>query len=121
MPGVAVDGNDVLAVRAAVQVAVDRARAGGGPSLVVNNTYRWRGHSKSDRNRYRTEAEIEEWKQRDPIRRFRQQVVELGLLTEEAVDGIEQQAKADIESARQFAEAAAEPSVDTIEEGVYAP
>jgi pyruvate dehydrogenase E1 component alpha subunit len=121
MPGVCVDGNDVLAVRAAAQAAVDRARAGGGPSLVVNNTYRWRGHSKSDRNRYRTPAEIEQWQQLDPIRRFRSQVVELGLLSEAEVESIEQQARADIESARLFAEAAAEPALESIEEGVYAP
>ena len=121
MPGVAVDGNDVLAVRDAVQVAVDRARSGDGPSLVVNNTYRWRGHSKSDRNRYRTQAEIEEWQQRDPIRRFRGKVVAEGVLTDDEVTAIEKQAQADIESARQFAEAATEPALETIEEGVYAP
>jgi len=121
MPGTAVDGNDVLAVRAAVQVAVDRARAGGGPSLVVNNTYRWRGHSKSDRNRYRTPAEIEAWQQQDPIRRFQRQVEADGALTAEAMRAIETQAYADIEAARQFAEVAAEPTLETIEEGVYAP
>ena len=72
MPGAATDGNDVLAVREAVQKAVDRARDGGGPSLIVNNTYRYRGHSKSDRNRYRTQEEIEEWQRNDPILRFRE-------------------------------------------------
>lgn len=121
MPGVATDGNDVLAVREAVQAAVDRARSGAGPSLVVNNTYRWRGHSKSDRNRYRTQAEIEAWQQRDPIRRFRKLVVEQGVLADEEVAGIERQALADIEAARQFAEAAPEPTLATIEEEVYAP
>jgi len=121
MPGAAVDGNDVLAVRAAVETAVDRARSGGGPSLVVNNTYRWRGHSKSDRNRYRTQTEIEGWQEQDPIRRFRRQVVAEGVLTDDEVAGLETQAYADIESARQFAEAAAEPALETIEEGVYAP
>ena len=121
MPGVAVDGNDILAVRAAVQPAVDRARAGSGPSLVVNNTYRWRGHSKSDRNRYRTQAEIEEWQQQDPIRRFRRQLADQGVLADDEAGRLEKQAYAEIEAARQFAEAAAEPSLDTIEEGVYAP
>ena len=121
MPGVAVDGNDVLAVRAAVQPAVDRARAGDGPSLVVNNTYRWRGHSKSDRNRYRTQAEIEEWQQQDPIRRFRRQLVDQGVLADDEAGRLEKEAYAQIEASRQFAEAAAEPSLDTIEEGVYAP
>ena len=51
------------------------ARSGGGPSLIVNNTYRYRGHSKSDRNRYRTQEEIEEWQRNDPILRFRELLV----------------------------------------------
>jgi pyruvate dehydrogenase E1 component alpha subunit len=121
MSGAAVDGNDILAVREAVREAVDRARAGGGPSLVVADTYRWRGHSKSDRNRYRTQQEIEEWRKKDPIERFRKHVAEEGLLTKEEMDEIEEQAYADIEAARAFAESAAEPPLDTIEDGVYAP
>ncbi len=120
-PGVAVDGNDVLTVRETVQKAVAQARAGDGPSLVVLDTYRWRGHSKSDRNLYRTQEEIKEWQEKDPIKRFRKYVVDEGLLTEEKVDEIEAQACADIEAARVFAESAAEPSLDTIEQGVYAP
>jgi acetoin:2,6-dichlorophenolindophenol oxidoreductase subunit alpha len=121
MPGKAVDGNDILAVREAVQEAVDRARAGNGPSLVVNNTYRWRGHSKSDRNLYRTQDEIAEWKAKDPIARFRKVVSDAGLLSEEDIKAIKNQAYADIEAAREFAENAPEPNLETIEEGVYAP
>ena len=121
MPGVAIDGNDVMAVRKAVQEVVDRARAGGGPALVVADTYRWRGHSKSDRNRYRTKEEIKEWQEKDPIIRFRNYIAEEGLLTEKEMAEIEEQAYADIEAARLFAESAAEPTLDTIEEGVYAP
>jgi pyruvate dehydrogenase E1 component alpha subunit len=121
MPGVAVDGNDLLAVRAAVQPAVERARSGGGPSLVVNDTYRWRGHSKSDRNRYRTQDEIAEWQAKDPIPRFQSYLIDNGLVSEEDATRIKDQAYADIEAARQFAEASAEPLVETIEEGVYAP
>ena len=121
MPGVAIDGNDIMAVRKAVQEVVDRARAGGGPALVVADTYRWRGHSKSDRNRYRTQEEIKEWQEKDPIIRFRNYVAEEGLLTEKEVAEIEEQAYADIEAARIFAESADEPTLDTIEEGVYAP
>ena len=66
IPGVSVDGNDVFAVYNAVADAVDRARSGQGPTLVENVTYRWRGHSKSDANVYRTKEEIEEWKRKDP-------------------------------------------------------
>jgi pyruvate dehydrogenase E1 component alpha subunit len=121
MSGTAVDGNDLTAVREAVQTSVDNARAGGGPSLVVNNTYRWRGHSKSDRNRYRTQDEIEEWQKRDPIRRYRQVALEEDLLSEDEMDALENEAYETIEAARIFAEESPEPDVDTIEDGVYAP
>lgn len=120
-PGVAVDGNDFFSVQKVAKQAVDRARKGGGPSLIVNDTYRWRGHSKSDRNRYRTDTEIEKWKGRDPIVRFRKYVLDKKLMTEEEAQEIKEQGYADIESSRVFAEASAEPSIDTIEEGVYAP
>lgn len=121
MPGSATNGNDVLAVRRAVQEAVDRARDGGGPSLVVNNTYRYRGHSKSDRNRYRSQEEIEEWQRHDPILRFREVLIAEGLFDAEEIDAIGEAAYAAIESARQFAEDSPEPSVETILDGVYAP
>jgi pyruvate dehydrogenase E1 component alpha subunit len=115
------DGNDLLAVKTSVQKAVDLARSGGGPSLIVNDTYRWRGHSKSDRNRYRTPEEIEEWKQKDPILKFRDYCLKEKLLTEKEADKIKEQGYADIEEARVFAEASPEPKVETLEEGVYAP
>jgi pyruvate dehydrogenase E1 component alpha subunit len=120
MPGATVDGNDLMAVHEAVSQAVARARAGEGPSLVENVTYRWRGHSKSDANRYRTQEEIEAWKQKCPIERFRTLLIEEGTLTEEEADGIEKDATAAIDAAVAFAEASAEPAVEGIEEGVYA-
>ncbi len=115
------DGNDLLVVKNSVQKAVDLARSGGGPSLIVNDTYRWRGHSKSDRNRYRTPEEIEEWKKKDPILKFRNYCVSEKLLTEKEADQIKETGYADIEAARVFAEASPEPKVETLEEGVYAP
>jgi len=120
MPGVTVDGNDLLAVYEAVSQAVKRARAGKGPSLIENLTYRWRGHSKSDANRYRTREEIEAWKQKCPIKRFRAHLIEEGVLTEEEAGEIEQEAYAAIDVAVAFAEASPEPALETIEEGVYA-
>jgi len=120
MPGVTIDGNDVLAVYEAVSQAVKRARAGKGPSLIENVTYRWRGHSKSDANRYRTREEIEAWKQKCPIQRFRARLIEEGVLTEVEADRIEQEAYAAIDAAVAFAEASPEPALETIEEGVYA-
>ncbi len=120
MPGVTVDGNDLLAVYQAVSSAVQRARANQGPTLVENVTYRWRGHSKSDANRYRTREEIEAWKRKCPIKRFRARLIEEGVLTEEEADRLEQEARQAIDAAVAFAEASPEPSLDTLEEGVYA-
>jgi pyruvate dehydrogenase E1 component alpha subunit len=120
MPGETVDGNDLMAVYEAVSRAVKRARAGDGPSLVENVTYRWRGHSKSDVNRYRTKEEIEAWKQKCPIKRFRARLIEEGVLTEDAAEQVQQEACAAIDAAVAFAEASPEPALETIEEGVYA-
>jgi len=68
-PGVRIDGNDLQAVYDAVTEAVDRARSGEGPTLVVAETYRWKGHSKSDMQKYRTKEEVESWKRKCPIKR----------------------------------------------------
>ncbi len=120
MPGVTVDGNDLVAVYEAVSQAVERARRGEGPSLIENVTYRWCGHSKSDVNRYRTEEEIEAWKQKCPIKSFGTRLIENGVLTQEEVDEIERQAYAAVQAAVDFAESSPEPALETIEEGVYA-
>ena len=120
MPGVSVDGNDLMAVYGAVSEAQRRARVGEGPSLVENVTYRWRGHSKSDANRYRTQDEIDAWKLKCPIVRFRTLLIEEGTLTEKIADQVEQEAHASIEAAVAFAEASPEPDVSTITDGVYA-
>lgn len=120
MPGVTIDGNDVIAVYETVSEAVDRARSGNGPTLVENLTYRWRGHSKSDANVYRTREEIEAWMARGPIRRFRKLLVDEGTLSEDQTDVVEREAYRQIEAAVAFAEASPEPDLATIEEGVYA-
>lgn len=120
MPGETVDGNDVLAVRTAVDRAVKRAREGDGPSLIENLTYRWRGHSKSDANRYRTKEEIDLWKEKCPIKRFKAQLLDKGILTKEEIDQIEKGAYTLIDAAVDFAKKSPEPALETIEEGVYA-
>ena len=120
MPGESVDGNDVLAVMEAVDRAVRRARAGEGPSLIECRTYRWKGHSKSDANRYRTREEIEEWKTRCPIKRFRAWLVQGGFVAEEEADRLEAEAKEEIARAVQFAQSSPDPSPDEIETDVYA-
>ena len=85
MPGSTVDGNNVLEVWSEVSEAVQRARSGFGPSLVENVTYRWRGHSKSDANRYRTKEEIESWKKKCPIAQFERTLVKTQVLTNDMI------------------------------------
>ena len=103
MPGIAVDGNDFSAVAEAVDRAVARARAGDGPSLVENVTYRYRGHSRSDRNRYRTKEEIADWMAQDPIPRMASLLIEHGVMSEDAVSALEAEADRIIEAAISFA------------------
>ncbi len=120
MPGVTVDGNDVIEVYEAASEAVERARAGGGPTLVECVTYRWKGHSKSDQELYRTKEEVQAWKEKDPIPRFRELLVANGVISSEEATSIEETASRVIAEALEFAQASPEPAVDTILEGVYA-
>jgi TPP-dependent pyruvate/acetoin dehydrogenase alpha subunit len=121
IPGKTVNGNDILAVYEAVAAAVERARAGEGPSLIDNVTYRWRGHSKSDRNLYRTQQEIAEWKERCPILHFKRVLLEAELMSTEELEAIDQTAKSAIEHAAEEALTFAEPSPEHMEDEVYAP
>jgi pyruvate dehydrogenase E1 component alpha subunit len=120
IPGVTVDGNDILAVYAAVKSATERARAGEGPTLIESVTYRWRGHSKSDRQRYRTRDEVKEWQAKDPIARLEKNLVQAGLFTEETLAELKAAAKQAIEDSVTFAEAADDPDPNTVMDGVYA-
>jgi len=90
------------------------------PMLLVCNTYRYLGHSKSDANVYRTKEEIAEWKKKDPIKRFESYLIENKIYTEEEIKEIEAQAKKDIEDAVKFAEESPYPSLDTIMDDIYA-
>ena len=120
IPGITVDGNDLFAVYHAVRTAVERARSSGGPSLVENVTYRWRGHSKSDRQRYRTREEVKEWQARDPIRRLVDRLVDAGLFTGEELDQVREEARQRIEDSVTEAENAPDPDLSSIMDGVYA-
>ena len=120
IPGETVDGNDILAVYRATQKAIKRARAGEGPSLIESVTYRWRGHSKSDRNLYRTQEEIDAWKAKDPIARFKRVLTEAGIMSREKAEDIDRQAKTSIDRAAEEALKMPEPSPENIEDEVYA-
>jgi len=121
IPGHTVDGNDVLAVYDVVMAAGEYARSGQGPLLIDCLSYRWRGHSKSDRNLYRTPQEIEEWKLKCPIRRFKQVLVEAAVMTRDEVEAIDQTAKAAVDHAAEEALTFPEPSPENMEDEVYAP
>jgi len=97
--GVAVDGNDVLAVHAAVQEAVRRARAGLGPTLIEAETFRMRGHYAADTQAYRSAAEVEAWKGRDPIRRLEERLTAAGLLSDEGARAVWGAARDEVGSA----------------------
>lgn len=99
IPGVAVDGNDVLAVHAAVQGAVRRARAGLGPTLIEAETFRVRGHYAADSQAYRLAAEVEEWKGRDPIQRLEERLGAAGLLSNGDAQAVWTAAREEVASA----------------------
>ncbi len=121
IPGETVDGNDVMAVYEAVGRAVARARSGEGPSLIENLTYRWRGHSKSDRNLYRTQDEIDAWKQKDPIARFKAVLEQAQVMSAEETQSVDEAAKQTIDEAAEAATSLPEPSAENLEAEVYAP
>jgi TPP-dependent pyruvate/acetoin dehydrogenase alpha subunit len=120
MPGVRVDGNDVVAVMSAVREAAESIRAGGGPWLIEALTYRYRGHSKSDRNLYRTRDEIAEWRDRDPIPRFATRLEAAGIIGADEAAAAEKRAREEIEAAVAWAETQPEPRCEDLLEGVYA-
>ncbi len=119
MPGTTVDGNDFSAVAEAVDTAVAHARAGNGPSLVENLTYRWRGHSKSDRNRYRTKEEISDWMARDPILHMSALLVEHKVMSEADVAALETETAQVIQDAIAFANASPAPTAAEATRFVY--
>jgi acetoin:2,6-dichlorophenolindophenol oxidoreductase subunit alpha len=120
IPGVGVDGNDVAAVYDVVHAAVERARAGDGPTLVESLTYRHKGHSKSDKNLYRTREEISEWRDKDPILQFEGVVRERGLLSDEEIQAVRTEAMESIRNAVRTANAAPDADPSDLLDAVFA-
>ena len=121
IPGYYIDGNDVLAVYEFVQKAAENARTGKGPVLVEAQTYRYFGHSKSDRNLYRSKDEIDYWKSiEDPISRFERLLVNARLIDDQLISEIKEKMNQEIEESVKFAEASPEPDVKDVTEWVYA-
>jgi pyruvate dehydrogenase E1 component alpha subunit len=120
IPGVPVDGNDLLEVYDAAAAAVARARAGGGPRGVVGKTNSGGGHPKNGRNQYGTQEEIQSWKERDPIVHFRSYLTDTGVLDEAQAEALTRQAKEAIDTAVAFAQQSPEPDPSILEDAVYA-
>jgi pyruvate dehydrogenase E1 component alpha subunit len=118
--GVAINGNDVLAVYQATQGALARARKGEGPTLIECKTYRWHGHSEHDKAFYRTKEELAMWKSRDPIPTFTTYLKEIHELTAEQVKEIEGRVKATIDDAVEFAMNAPDPEPTEATTDLYA-
>ena len=121
MPGLIVDGQDVLTVYEAVGSALERARAGEGPTLLEMKTYRFRGHSRTDPAKYRPEGELERWRERDPITLFGRYLEEAGHATSEQLQAMRDEAQVAVDAAAASAADSPFPTLEEIEDYVYAP
>jgi pyruvate dehydrogenase E1 component alpha subunit len=122
IPGVTVEGNDIIAVYKAVNKAVQRARSGKGPTLVECKTYRWRGHHEGDPNlgaRYRNKEDIKPWIDKCPIKRFEKVLLEERVLTQARVDEIKETIQKEMDEAVEFANASPFPKYEDIYEDVF--
>jgi acetoin:2,6-dichlorophenolindophenol oxidoreductase subunit alpha len=120
MPGVRVDGNDPLAVVAALDDAIGRARSGEGPTFVECLTFRFRGHYFGDPQAYIPAEQMAAAEAADPLPRFRSELVESGVAAEADLDGIDEAARGEIDRAMAAALAADPPTLDELDRDVYA-
>ena len=120
MSGEEVDGMDVLAVRGAAQRAIERARAGEGPTLIECLTYRFRGHSLADPDELRSEKEKEFWAKRDPLKKLKNDLTNSGLVTDEELKNIEKEIDLEVNDAVEFALNAPEPDPSELTKYIWA-
>jgi pyruvate dehydrogenase E1 component alpha subunit len=120
IPGVVVDGNNVLAVYEATVKAVERARNGEGPTLIECKTYRHKGHSRVDPAKYRPKEEVEEWLAKDPIKRFKEMLLKTKTLTQSEIQQIEKEVSAEIEETVNFAIESPLPDSEEALKDIYA-
>jgi len=119
-PGINVDGMEILKVHAVASEAIERARRGEGPTLIVATTYRYFGHHVGDPLNYRDKSEVDEWRKKDPIAGFKAHLLEQGMLDEAEAERIEQDVVARVEEAIEFAKSSPDPSRETLMEDIYA-
>jgi acetoin:2,6-dichlorophenolindophenol oxidoreductase subunit alpha len=120
IPGIVVDGQDVEEVHAATSTAIERARAGEGPSLLEMKTYRYRGHSRADPAKYRPEGELDAWKARDPITILGDRLASEGVLSADQQTTIRDQTQAEIDASANRAAEAPFPTLEETRSYVYA-
>jgi TPP-dependent pyruvate/acetoin dehydrogenase alpha subunit len=120
IPGVRVDGFDVVAVYEAAVAAVERARRGEGPTLLVTESYRFEGHYAGEPEVYRERSEVAEWRKNDPIPRFRKQLIENGSASEAELDAIDAEIKQEMVEAEKFAQESPQPDPATAMDYIYA-
>ena len=119
IPNSRVDGMNVLAVREAAQNALDKIRQGSGPYFLEIVTYRYRGHSMGDPERYRGSEEVKKWQENDPIGIYRKYLIDEEIASEEELDEIDAQVETTVQEAIQFAETSPEPAPEALFEDVY--
>jgi len=120
IPGLVVDGNNVIAVYEAVSEAAKRARNGEGPSLLECKTYRWRTHFEGEPDTYRPPEEVKAWLKREPIAPYRKELIEQGVIDKTKAEQIEKEVQKDLEEAVEFARTSPLPDPETALEGLWA-
>ncbi len=113
------DGNDVMAVYEKMKEIVDYVRAGNGPAIIEVQSYRWFGHSTADAGVYRTKEEVDEWKKKDPIKKYRAYLTENKIATDEELDALVAQVKKEVEDAVEFAQSSPDPELSVAFEDVW--
>jgi acetoin:2,6-dichlorophenolindophenol oxidoreductase subunit alpha len=121
MPHFAVDGMDISAVQAGISEAVERARTGGGPTLIEAKTYRFSGHSRTDQALYRPAGELEKWLERDPIKVTEDALVEQGILNPQSIQAMKASMKVEIANVIATCTEAPEPSLAAMFENIWTP
>ncbi|HEY3174716.1 MAG TPA: thiamine pyrophosphate-dependent dehydrogenase E1 component subunit alpha [Candidatus Polarisedimenticolia bacterium] len=121
IPGVVVDGNDVEAVHAVTRQAIERAREGGGPTMIEAKTFRRLGHSEhDDPRRYVPAEDFARWEKNDPIDRYEKRLIEEGVTTREGIASLDARIEVELDQAQAWAEAVPLPGPETLTRGIYA-
>jgi pyruvate dehydrogenase E1 component alpha subunit len=119
MPNARVDGMDMLAVYEKTKEMIEAIRSGSGPQFLEVMTYRFRGHSMGDPERYRKQEEVHKWQENDPIGIYRRKLIEAGIASDAELDAQDTEGEKVVEEAVQFAENSPEPSLEDLYSDIY--